>query len=93
MELSGDLDLYSAQGFFKAAESTILGSAYGVLIDIFGVGYLDYSGGGAIIRLLQLARARGLRLSFSGIHGTPRKVLSMCNLLPLLKETENRSTS
>ncbi len=86
--MQGDFDLYGAPGFFRAAKALLDASTQGVHLDFSGVGYLDSSGVGVIIRLLQSARAGRQRLTFSGIRGTPRKVLSMSNILPLLIETD-----
>lgn len=89
MKLQGDLDLYGAPGFFRVAKALLDESTQGMHLDFSGVGYLDSSGVGVIIRLLQSARAGRMRLTFSGIRGTPRKVLSMSNILPLLIETDS----
>jgi len=84
----GDFDLYVTPQFFKAAREQFTPGVPGVHIDCSGVRYLDSSGVGAIIKLLQAARANRTRLTFSGITGMPRKVLSMSNILPLLKEID-----
>lgn len=51
-----------------------------------GVGYLDSTGVGAIIRILQEAKKRGCELRFVGVEGSPRKVLRMSNILLLMRE-------
>jgi len=84
----GDFDLYGTPKFFKAASELFDSGVSSVHIDCSGVGYLDSSGVGAIIKLLQKARANRTRMTFSGITGMPRKVLSMSNILPLLKESD-----
>ena len=51
-----------------------------------GVSYLDSTGVGAIIRLVQAAKKMGRELRFSGISGTPRRVLVMSNIISIMKE-------
>ena len=58
--------------------------------DLSGVAYLDSSGVGSIVRILQAARAVGAKIRFSGIRGTPRRVLELANILPLLAEVADR---
>ncbi len=77
--------MYAAPAFHTAL-SAVLDTEALVHLDFTEVPYLDSSGVGAIIKLLQKARAAGRSLTFSGISGTPRKVLAMANILPLLKE-------
>ena len=63
--------------------------AKGVLklrVDMSAVTYLDSTGVGAIIRLVKSAKALGRELRFSGVTGSPRKVLVMSNIITLLKE-------
>jgi anti-sigma B factor antagonist len=57
-----------------------------IRFDLSGVDYLDSTGVGAIIRILQEAKKRGCELRFSGIEGSPRKVLKMSNILALMRE-------
>jgi anti-anti-sigma factor len=86
--IRGDFDLYGTPRFFKAARELINPGVQNIHIDCSGVRYLDSSGVGAIIKLLQAAKANNTRMTFSGITGMPRKVLSMSNILPLLKESD-----
>jgi len=88
IRVSGDVDLYSASILYKTYCTIADRGESLVHFDFSAVNYLDSSGVGAIIRILQVAKSKGLRLSFSGIQGTPRKVLAMSNILPLLKEVE-----
>ena len=84
--LEGDCDLYSAPAFAKAALSRIAAGTRRLRIDLSRVEYLDSSGVGALIRILQEAKKRGCELRFSGVGGSPRKVLKMTNVLTLMKE-------
>ena len=56
--------------------------------DFSGVAYLDSSGVGAIVKIVQAARRVGSKVRFSGIRGSPRRVLELSNILPLLVETD-----
>jgi anti-sigma B factor antagonist len=86
VELIGDCDLYSAPEFAKVMLARIAGGNKRMGFDLSKVDYLDSTGVGAIIRILQEARRRGCELSFRGIEGSPRKVLKMSNILALLRE-------
>jgi len=86
LEISGDLDLYSAPELLKKTMEILQQRITHFHVDCSRVQYLDSSGVGTIIKTLQTARARGIKMTFSGIQGTPRKVLSMANILPILTE-------
>jgi anti-sigma B factor antagonist len=66
--------------------SRISEGASALRLDFSGVVYLDSTGVGAIIRILQEAKKRGCELRFAGISGSPRKVLRMSNILALMRE-------
>lgn len=82
--LSGDFDLYSA----PSARDVILKHAategHRLLVDLSDVKYMDSSGIGTLIRLLQHTREKKGRLVFAGLQPSPHKVLDMANILPLL---------
>lgn len=86
VEMIGDCDLYSAPEFSKAMLARIASGKKAMGFDLSKVDYLDSSGVGAIIRILQEARRSGCELRFRGIEGTPRKVLKMSNILALMRE-------
>jgi anti-sigma B factor antagonist len=86
----GDCDLYAAPPFAKAMQACIAGGAKRLRLDLSSVGYLDSTGVGAIIRILQDAKRSGCELRFRGVEGTPRKVLKMSNILALMREDEAR---
>jgi anti-sigma B factor antagonist len=88
VELSGDCDLYSAPAFARAMLMRIAEGAPRFRFDFTGVDYLDSTGVGAIIRLLQEAKKRGCELRFRGLSGSPRRVLKMSNILSLMREDE-----
>jgi len=84
--LKGDFDLYSAPAFARAMLARIAEVGGRYRFDLAGVDYLDSTGVGAIIRILQEARRRGCDIRFSGVGGSPRKVLRMSNILALMHE-------
>ena len=91
--LSGDLDLYVAPAFAQAVTSRIDAGASRVVIDFGEVNYLDSSGVGALIRLLQKAKLLGGELRVARLSGTPRKVLEMSNILSILKTVPDVETA
>jgi len=88
IEMRGDCDLYEAPGFARAMLAKIEAGESRLHLDLSAVAYLDSSGVGAIVRIVQSARRTGTKVRFSGIRGTPRRVLDLANILPLLVEVE-----
>lgn len=86
ISLKGDFDLYAAPAFSTSALAGIEGGWSRVLLDCVHLSYLDSTGVGVIIRMLQALRRKGGELRCRGLHGTPRRVLEMSNILPLLPE-------
>ncbi len=84
--ITGDFDLYGAPSFARAALDGIKGGWRRVALDFSRVNYLDSTGVGTIIRMLQALKAAGGELRCRGLHGSPRKVLEMSNILALLRE-------
>jgi anti-anti-sigma factor len=82
--LEGDLDLYAAVAFAQAVLTRMETGARRIVVDLGAVRYLDSSGVGALIRLLQKARTLGGGLRLSRLAGTPRKVLEMSNMLSVM---------
>ncbi len=84
--LSGDFDLYNAPRFSAYALRGIADGWTGLTLDMGGVEYLDSTGVGSIIRLSQALRAKGGRLRVRGLNDTPRRVLKLSNILPIIEE-------
>lgn len=89
IRLRGDCDLYSAPAFAKAVLEGVNNGWREIRLDCGELVYLDSTGVGALIRIVQALRARGGRIRCRGLSGTPRKVLEMSNILPLLNEERN----
>jgi anti-anti-sigma factor len=82
----GDCDMYNAKEFLTNIAEKINSGFNSVYIDFSGIIYLDSSGVGAIIKIIQLSREKKVNLKFRGITGTPRKVLKMSNILTIISE-------
>lgn len=85
-KLDGELDLYASVSFANLVMKHLDEGIRVLVLDVEGLRYLDSSGVGAIIRLLQKARTTGAELRFVKLGGTPRKVLQMSNIITLLKQ-------
>ena len=81
----GDLDLYASVAFCDAVVAKLEGGSPRMVVDMGGIRYLDSSGVGALIRLLQKARTLGGEIRVANLSGTPRRVLEMSNIITLLK--------
>ena len=84
LQVEGDLDLYTAVDFQNKAYGLLQKSIPGLVVDFGGVDYLDSSGVGALIRILQKAKTLGRRVVVRGLHGSPLQVLKLCNLYEIL---------
>ncbi len=84
--VKGDCDLYSAPAFAREILVRMAGGSDRLRLDFSGVDYLDSTGVGGIIRVLQDAKKRGCEIRFRGVAGSPRRVLKMSNILSLMKE-------
>lgn len=89
----GDLDLYASVAFCNAVLARLEGGTPRMVLDLGGVRYLDSSGVGALIRLLQKARSLGGEIRVAQLTGTPRKVLEMSNIITLLKVAPDVETA
>ncbi len=86
LRLTGDFDLYHAPRFSHYVLGKIEAGWRTVHLDLEGVTYLDSTGVGSIIRIAQVLRRKGTKLRYRGLAGSPRRVLEMSNILPLLEE-------
>ena len=86
--LQGDMDLYDAPRLADAILAHINAGRRNLVMDMAGVDYLDSTGVGVIIRLLQRSKITGGSVRFKGIHGAPRAVLTMSNVISLIKECD-----
>ena len=82
----GDCDMYNAREFLNNVTEKINSGFISVYIDFSGIIYLDSSGVGAIIKIIQLSKEKKVSLKFRGITGTPRRILKMSNILTIINE-------
>ena len=87
--LVGDLDLYASVAFCQTMLGRLDGGTPRMVLDLAGLRYLDSSGVGALIRLLQKAKTLGGEIRVANLSGTPKKVLEMSNIITLLKAAPN----
>jgi len=83
--LKGDCDLYNAPRMKTAIINRIGTGMRKLRLDFEGVAYLDSTGVGAIIQILQAMKTVTGEVVFRGITGAPRKVLEMSNVISLMK--------
>ena len=91
--VTGDLDLYAASTFATAVAGRMDAGVRRVVVDFGAVRYLDSSGVGALIRLLQKAKVLGGELRVVRLSGMPHKVLEMSNILSILKTSPDVATA
>jgi anti-sigma B factor antagonist len=86
VSLHGECDMYSAPTFKASMLEKLRSGVKRILIDMSGILYLDSTGVGAIISILQAANRNGSEISFQGIEGHTRQLLERTRILPLMKE-------
>jgi len=86
ISMRGDCDLYAAPAFAADVIARIRAGSKRIRLDFSAVAYLDSSGVGAVIRILQAAKAAQAEIRVRGLSGSPRKVMIMSNVISLLKE-------
>jgi anti-sigma B factor antagonist len=88
LAMAGECDLYSAPLFAASVIAMIQKGERSLEIDMSEVRYLDSTGVGSIVRILQAMRERKGQVRFRGIGGMPRRVLKMSNVINLMVERE-----
>jgi anti-anti-sigma factor len=90
LEVYGELDLYAAPDFRKRVIERINTKSNKVIFDLSHLSYIDSSGVGAFIRILQeLKRVNGVHQVIHLQNG-PRKVLELSNVISLIHESDNK---
>lgn len=85
VRMIGDCDLYNAPRFKTAILERLEAGDRRMLFDMSGLRYLDSTGVGAIIAILQTSKKCGGEIVFRGVSGSPRRVLEISSILPLMK--------
>lgn len=88
VKIAGELDLYSSAGLYKSLKDLLDGGIQRIVLDTGELDYLDSSGVGVVIRLLQEASTRKVKVGVIGLGGSPKKVLQLCNVISILKVYE-----
>lgn len=81
----GDLDLYSSVNFCNTVTQKIEAGCHWLVLDFTKIRYMDSSGVGALIRLIQKAKSLKGEIKVAALGGTPKKVLEMSNITSLFK--------
>ena len=87
--LDGDLDMYSAPEVRKVILAKIREGARKIFLVLDKVFYIDSSGVGVLIRLLQEIKIVKGELKFIGIRQGPKKVLQLSNLFQILQTCDS----
>jgi anti-sigma B factor antagonist len=91
--VKGDLDLYCGKEFARAMLALIQNGSHRILMDLSELSYLDSTGVGALIRIMQAMKQEKGEIWFTGISGMSRRVLSMVNVLGMMKEPPEQGVS
>jgi len=91
VHLRGECDLYSAPSLKAAMLKKFEAGVRRILFDMADLRYLDSSGVGVIICLLQAAKRLDGEIRFRGLAAGPRRVLERTNLLPFIREVSSHS--
>jgi anti-anti-sigma factor len=90
IEIDGEVDMYTFGDLQNIAFAEIDRPRAKILLDFSHVEYLDSSGVGCVIRILQRAKLHNTRIAACGLNGTPLKVLQLSHVLSLLATYETR---
>jgi|GEM_PF-3827438 anti-sigma B factor antagonist len=89
--LEGDCDLYSAPKLKVSLLKKLDDGVRHILIDMSGLNYLDSTGVGVIISVLQAVKRSGGDIRFQGLRGSPRRLLERTSILPLMRDAIDNS--
>lgn len=85
LALAGDLDLSTRPDLLAAVDK--VRDAAAVHLDCADLRFCDATGVSALIEARDRARAAGMDLTLVNLRGLPRRVLAICDVLPLLTGT------
>lgn len=91
--LDGEMDLYNANKVRTAFQQALTSDCRGLVLELSKLRYLDSSGVGVLIHLMQSLKTQGGRLAIVGLHGPPEKVLDMTHILDLIRTFPNISAA
>lgn len=93
IEINGELDLYGASEFRTKVIDRINYTSNKVLFDLSGMTYIDSSGVGAFIRIIQELKKTGGDHRIINLQKGPRQVFQLSNIISLLKESDNKNSA
>ncbi len=91
ISIIGQLDMYSAGELRKEFTTCVEDGAKNVLLDCSQMDYIDSSGVGAFILLLQLLKNHSGSHALFGLNELPTKVFTMSNIIRLLHVFPDKS--
>lgn len=81
LAIKGELDALSADDLRPIVEDLVAaGSVHSVVVDLSELRMIDSSGVGAIVSLYKRVRAKGGRVSVTGLNGQPLAVIKLLRL-------------
>ena len=90
INIEGELDLYSTVEVRTKVLKAFDDNRTRMILDLGRLTYLDSSGVGILILILQTLRQKKGKLKVLGLGGTPRKVLEMSNIISLIPLASSR---
>lgn len=87
--IKGDVDLYSSPDLWNVLSELLQSGKNKIILDLSQVKYMDSSGVGVLINLVQSIKKIEGQLLVSGLHGMPLQVLKMSNIISLLSLCES----
>lgn len=88
VKIEGELDLYSTSDVKTLVQECLDQPVPKLLLDLSNLQYLDSSGVGLLISIIQKIRAKSGSLQVFGLHGSPKLVLDMCKILQLIPQCD-----
>lgn len=93
IEVIGELDIYAAPDFRKRVLSRIQNQSKKVLFDLTDMDYIDSSGVGAFIKILQELKMIGGHHRVINMQAVPQKVFELSNIISLINESVDKKTA
>ncbi|MFW6362445.1 MAG: STAS domain-containing protein [Spirochaeta sp.] len=90
LAVQGEIDLYSSGKLRSGFTSLLAAGCSQVIVDLQSLEYIDSSGVGVLIYMLQSLKKCHGTLMVTGLHGSPERVLTMSNIISLLNIYPNR---
>lgn len=92
IEIEGEIDLFHAGKLKKLVTTLFEKNVNRVIINMQKITYVDSSGIGALLHIFSESKKRNLRIFFSNIHGSVKKVIELTKLtgyFPIIDDVED----